>query len=194
MNARPHAIAILRRPIWIALLVGASVAFTLGFACATPFAAFAAVAVLTTGRRDALLLAGLVWIANQGVGFVALHYPWTAETLAWGGALGVVALLSVLAAEFGARVSLKLGGLVSSSIAFLCAFGAYEGLLFAASIASQSGLEAYEPMSVARIFAINAAAFVGLFAAARLSESAGLSLTAEGRAGAPKEGNYILDK
>ena len=58
-----------RRPLWIALLVGASVAFTLGFACATSLAAFAAIAALSMPRKDALLLIGLVWLANQAVGF-----------------------------------------------------------------------------------------------------------------------------
>jgi hypothetical protein len=57
-----------RRPLWIALLVAASVAFTLGFACATPLAAFAAIAALSMPRKDALLLIGLVWLANQAVG------------------------------------------------------------------------------------------------------------------------------
>jgi hypothetical protein len=60
-----------RRPLWIALLVAASVAFTLGFACATPLAAFAAIAALSMPRKDALLLIGLVWLANQAIGFQA---------------------------------------------------------------------------------------------------------------------------
>jgi hypothetical protein len=47
----------------------ASIAFSLGFACATPFAAFAAAASLIMNRRDAMLLVALVWLANQGVGF-----------------------------------------------------------------------------------------------------------------------------
>jgi hypothetical protein len=29
-------------------------------------------------RKDALLLIGLVWLANQAVGFSVLHYPLTA--------------------------------------------------------------------------------------------------------------------
>src|SRR5437667_9327199 len=68
-----------RRAVWIALLVVASAAYSLAIACATPFAAFAAIAALTVPRRDALLLIGLVWFANQAVGFGMLHYPWTAD-------------------------------------------------------------------------------------------------------------------
>ncbi|MDQ6867846.1 MAG: hypothetical protein M3178_05420 [Pseudomonadota bacterium] len=73
-----------RRPLWIALLVGASVAFSLGFACAVPLAAFAAIAALTLSRRDAFALVGAVWLANQIAGFAVHHYPVTASTLAWG--------------------------------------------------------------------------------------------------------------
>ena len=54
MHPQSYAISIgWRRPIWIALLVAASIAFTLGFACATPFAAFAAAASLTMNCRNA---------------------------------------------------------------------------------------------------------------------------------------------
>jgi hypothetical protein len=171
MHPQSHAIAIgWRRPIWIALLVAASVVFTLGFACATPLAAFAAVAALTMTRRDALLLIGLVWLANQCVGFGVLHYPWTADCLAWGVGLGIVAVLSVLGAEFGAKRFIALNRIIlASTVAFLSAFGVYEGLLFIASMIFQSGVEDYAPAIVGRIFAINAVAFIGLLAANRLN-------------------------
>lgn len=165
-----------RRPLWISLLVAASVAFTLGFACATPLAAFAALAALTMTRRDALLLIGLVWLANQSVGFGVLHYPWTEDCLAWGAGLGVVALLSVLGAEFVARRSIALNGILTLTLVFLVAFGVYEGLLFIASMTFQSGVEDYTAAIVGRIFAINAVAFLGLLAANWLSVSVGLVL------------------
>jgi hypothetical protein len=92
-----------RRPLWIALLAAASVAFTLGFACAAPLAAFAAIAALSMPRKDALLLIGLVWLANQAVGFSVLHYPWTADCFAWGIGLGIVALLATLGAAWTAE-------------------------------------------------------------------------------------------
>src|SRR6266849_5556558 len=52
-------------PLWLALLVAASAAFSFVFACATPFAAFGAAAVLTTvaARGVARRLAG----ASDGV-------------------------------------------------------------------------------------------------------------------------------
>ena len=80
----PSAPVAQRQLLWLAPLIGASVAFSLGLACATPFAAFAAAAALTLSRRDAYVLILSVWLANQFVGFTVLSYPWTASTLAWG--------------------------------------------------------------------------------------------------------------
>ncbi len=70
-------------PVWIALLVAASVAFSLGFACATPLCG------LCRNRSPddvpaqcLLLLVCLVWFANQAIGFGVLHYPLGTDTLA----------------------------------------------------------------------------------------------------------------
>ena len=163
-----------RRPVWIALPVAASVAFTLGSACATPLAAFAAIAALTMPRRDALLLVGLVWFANQAVGFSVLHYPLTPGCLAWGVGLGIVALLATLGAEWAAERFNPFGHL-ASIMAFLAAFAIYEGLLFLTSIIVQSGAEDYTAAIVGRIFAINAVAFTGLLVVNRIGVSAGVA-------------------
>lgn len=88
-----------RRPLWLSLLVAASVAFSLGFTCATPFVAFCAAAACTLSRRDAYYLTGAVWLVNQGVGFAFLNYPLTANCLAWGVGIGLSALLSTWAAR-----------------------------------------------------------------------------------------------
>jgi hypothetical protein len=128
------------------------------------------------GQWGAMLLVGLVWLANQGVGFGVLHYPWTADCLAWGVGLGIVALLSAFGAEFGAKRFIALNGIVASTVAFLSAFGVYEGLLFIASMIFQSGVEDYAPSIVERIFAINTAAFIGLLLVNRLGVSAGFVL------------------
>ncbi len=88
-----------KRPFWIAVLVAASIGFSLGFACAMPFAAIAAVAACTLPRRDAYFLTGAAWLVNQWVGFAFQHYPRDANTIAWGAALGVIALLCTVAAQ-----------------------------------------------------------------------------------------------
>jgi hypothetical protein len=103
------------------------------FSCAMPLASFAAVGALTLRRHDALVLIGAVWLANQTTGFTLLHYPLERTALAWGGALGAVALLATFAAHWVEGRLLQKNRLISSSAAFLAAFAAYEGALFAIS-------------------------------------------------------------
>src|SRR5579862_9091601 len=88
-----------RHHLWLALLIATSVGFTLGFACAVPFAAFGAIAALSLPRRDALLLTLAIWLINQIIGFGILHYPTDAMTLIWGAILAVIAVLSTMAAQ-----------------------------------------------------------------------------------------------
>lgn len=162
-----------RRPLWIALLVVASVVFSLGFACAVPLAAFAAIAALTLSRRDAFALVGAIWLANQIAGFAVHHYPVTASTLAWGAGLGAAAFLSTLAAQ-SVKGHLPQSHMAAAAAAFLAAFAVYEGSLFAISLAFASGVSNYTPSIVWRIFAINTTAFAALFLVHRLGVFAGL--------------------
>lgn len=168
----------LRRPLWASFLILASLTLSAGLSCAVPLAAFAAVASLTLGRRDAFALIGAVWLANQITGFAIHHYPLTASTLFWGAVLGFVALASTLTAQL-TKNRLAQGELADALIAFLSSFAVYEGALFAISAALGSGLSDYAPSIVARIFAINAAAFAALGLMQRLpvftSHSARLS-------------------
>ena len=69
----PSAPAGWRHLFWLALLVGASIAFSLGLACAIPFAAFAAAAALTLSRRDALVL--IVAIMRYCAVVLRLRWP-----------------------------------------------------------------------------------------------------------------------
>jgi hypothetical protein len=157
-----------RQVLWFALLFAASVAFSLGFACAVPFAAFGAIAALTLPRRGALLLAVAVWLANQVVGFACLGYPATASALAWGGAFGVVAVLTTLAAQATARRLAARGAVLVPLVAFACAFLVYEGSLFVVAATLLGGTATDTPATVARILAINATAFVGLLVLRRI--------------------------
>jgi hypothetical protein len=163
-----------RHAPWFAFLLAASVAFSLGFACAVPIAAFGAVAALTLPRWRALFLAAGVWLANQLVGFACLGYPWTASTFAWGGALCVVAVLATVAGQSVARHLDGRGAVVVSLAAFLGAFIVYEGGLFVVAATLLGGTEAYTPAIVARVLAINAAACVGLLVLHRLAIAGGL--------------------
>ena len=163
-----------RRPLWLALLAASSVAFTLGFACAVPLAAFAAAAALTLPRRDALLLIGAVWLANQVLGFAVLGYPWEAQSLAWGAALGFVALLATLAAEATAPRLARAGTAAAALASFAAAFAVYEGALFAISLATGATAD-FAPDIVAWILATNAGAMIGLMLLHRLGEIIGLA-------------------
>jgi hypothetical protein len=163
-----------RHLFWLTLLVGASVAFSLGFACATPLAAFGAVAALTLSRQDAVFLILAVWLANQLVGFTVLGYPWTANTFAWGAALGAVAILATLAGQWTAGRSADAARAVGFTATFLTAFAVYEAALFGISIALLGGTEVFTGAIQGQIFAINAAAFIGLLVLNRLAVSVGL--------------------
>jgi hypothetical protein len=158
------------------VLVAASVGLSLGFACAVPLAAFAAVAALTMNRRSALLLVFVVVLANQCVGFALLHYPFAASTLAWGCAFAFVGALAVFAAEWAYRGAALAHPIATYAAAFLAAFVAYEGGLFLVTVASSSDdLAPYAAPVVVRIFLINATAFIGLIMASRAAVAIGFA-------------------
>ena len=164
-----------RRALWLALLVAASVAFSFGFACAVPFAAFGATAALTLARRDAVLLTVAVWLANQLVGFAVLSYPWTQRTFAWGAVLGVVAVLATFAARSIARHLEGRGVVIVTLAAFAGAFIVYEGGLFIVAATLLGGTADFVPAIVAYILEINAGAFLGLMALQWVGGAIGLS-------------------
>ena len=160
--------------LWLALLVAASAAFSFVFACATPFAAFAAAAALTLSRRDALRLTVAVWLANQVLGYAVLKYPWTANSFAWGAVLGAAAVLTTVAARW---VTLRLAGRSYGVLALatlLAAFMVYEGVLFAVAVAWLGGTESFTPLIVGRIFSVNVVALIGLSALHRVGVGVGL--------------------
>jgi hypothetical protein len=163
-----------RHPLWLALLVAASVAFSLGFACAVPLAAFAAAPALTLPRADALVLVLLVWLANQLVGFSVLGYPWTVDTFAWGVVLGAVAVLATLVSQWTAARLAETARALSFTLTFLIAFAVYEAALLVVSATLLGGTEIFTGEIQGRILVINAAAFVGLLALNRLAISVGL--------------------
>jgi len=148
--------------VWVAFLTAASVALTLGFACAAPLAAFGAYAALRMSRGSGLALVASVWIASQIVGFTVLSFPLNAECAAWGAALGVSGLLA-----FAAARRLAANGMIAS---FIGAFAAYEGFLFLCTVATGADRTAYQPMEMGRVFLINAIVFAGLAVIAKLAD------------------------
>lgn len=159
-----------RRPFWLALLIASSIGFTFGFACAVPFAAFSAATALTLPKQDALILTVGVWLANQLTGFLLMSYPWDATTFAWGAALGITGLVSMLAARATALRLGHLHPLLCCTMAFLGAFIVYEASCYVSAL-TLGGVEDFTLEIQARVFAINACALIGLFAFNRVGST-----------------------
>jgi hypothetical protein len=145
------------------LLVAACVAFSFGLACAMPFVALCAVAACTLPLRDAFYVAGVGWITNQVIGFGFLHYPWTANSLAWGATIGLSALLCTLVAYWARQRLMRWHPLVGCVVAYGAAFVVFEAAL-AGSAVALGGLESFTPHILATIFGINTIAWVAFFA------------------------------
>jgi hypothetical protein len=159
--------------VWGSLLVGTTVVLTGRYACAVPFAALAALAALTSDRKSGLTLIGTIWLANQAVGFAFLNYPVEFQCIAWGFMLGISAMLSLFAARFAIAVLRGSGTFLRAGLAFVFAFGAYEGSLCAAAFIASSSEDASARAVVAEIAAINTAAFAVLFCTHRALLAAG---------------------
>ena len=106
-----------------------------------------------------------LWLVNQIAGFAILHYPWDGMTLAWGAILGVITVLSTVAAQ----ATIRRRRIVATAIAsFSAAFVVYEGGLYLVSAMIMGGTEDFASAIVGRILAINAAAFIGLLVTRQL--------------------------
>jgi len=157
----PDNLAI-RRAGWIAVLAISSIGSSVVFACATPFAALAALAALYMNRRDAFIVSGITWVANQAVGYGFLHYPHTWDSFAWGIAIGVGALIATtLAAETG-RALRPFGWMLIAPASFAAAFAGYEIALYAATAVLPSDSSAFSVAVVLYLLKVNVVAFGGL--------------------------------
>jgi hypothetical protein len=164
----------MRHHLWLAILVVATVGFTLVFACAAPFAAFGAAAALTLSRRDALVVTIALWLANQLTGFVVVGYPLTANSAAWAPALAIAAVLATLTAQWSAQRLRGTRGILRALATLVVAFGVYEVAIFLVSVTLLGGLEMYAPTIVGQVFVTNVAALVGLYGLNRLGGRLGL--------------------
>ncbi|MBW4330207.1 hypothetical protein KY084_04875 [Stakelama sp. CBK3Z-3] len=115
--------------LWIMLLTIASTLGTLALACATPFTALAALAATQMRLRDGVLLMLASWVASQAVGFCVLGYPHTTSTFLWGIALGMAAVVGVIAARFAAKRFGRNRPLFGIATAFLAATLAFQGVI-----------------------------------------------------------------
>src|SRR5262245_6521485 len=163
-----------RHQMWLALLVFATVGFSLVFACAVPFAGLAVAAAFTLSRRDALGVTLAVWLANQLVGYLILDYPRTANSFAWGAVLGITVLLTTLVARWTVLRLQTAGPVVSGLVALLAAVTFFEAGLLAVAAAGLGGTSTFAPALVARIFGVNVIALAGLAILNRIGAAAGI--------------------
>lgn len=174
-----------RRAVWIAILVLAAVGSSVVFACATPFAALAALAALYMNRRDAFIVTGITWVANQAIGFGFLHYPHSWESVAWGIAIGAGAMIATaLAAGIGNTLR-HLGLVLTLPASFAAAFAGYEIALYPATVALSSDSSAFSVPVVLYILKVNVVAFAGLLVLQYAGARIGLTPTRPSRGIAP---------
>ncbi|MEL6464389.1 MAG: hypothetical protein AAFQ58_05410 [Pseudomonadota bacterium] len=165
--------------IWMGILIATGVLFSFALACGMPFAAIGALAALMFSAREAFLLSGLGWLANQVIGFGFLDYPLDAMTFAWGAALGCSAIAAVAVARFAlSRIdtsALPLRVLIS----FAAAWAGQQGTVFVASLVLGGTSSAFAPAVVWFILWTNTVAFAGLFVAQIVGAKAGLANAAK---------------
>ncbi|MEM9440253.1 MAG: hypothetical protein AAGA73_07405 [Pseudomonadota bacterium] len=153
-----------RRWTWVLLLAGASFVFSLALACATPFAALAALGALALKKVDAFAVAILAWSINQAVGFGLLGYPTDPMTLAWGVAIGLSAVAATAAAILTVRAFAFRGLMLCAPLAWAVTLGAQQLTIYLASFLLPSNPAAFSTSVLLGIAWTNALAFVVLSA------------------------------
>ena len=160
---------------WIALITATTVLGTFVFACATPFPALGALAALHLNRRDAFVLVGVNWLANQIIGYGFLHYPTGWDSFAWGAAIGASALVATSAAMGIDRLARSWPFAAKAVAAFAVSFVVYEIAIYAPIIVLPSETSAYSWPVVLYILEVNGIAFAGLLVLQALGRAIGLT-------------------
>ena len=174
MIAQRQATSGLQRWSWIGLLAGSSVVFSTVFACATPFVALAALSALYLDRRGAAVAMIAAWVANQAVGYGLLGYPHSANSYAWGLAIGVAALLALAAGQATAPRFARHGMPATLAAAFVAAFVAYEGALYISSFWLGGSDTAFTLSIVSYILQVNLLGLAALLVVRWLAQAVGL--------------------
>lgn len=141
---------------------------SLAFACATPFAAFAALAGAMLPSSAALLVVMAAWIVNQAIGFGVLGYPMEMNTLLWGLAIGVAALAATAVSAQVPRHLPQGGRAATLTLAVIAAYAAYEIVLLAFA-PDLGGSGAFTMTIIARLGLLNVVWMLGLVAACEIA-------------------------
>ena len=148
----------------LVLLTIACALASFAFACATPFAAFAVVAAAILPLQAALVVMLAAWIVNQAIGFGALHYPFDTNTVFWGFAIGLAALIATAASKLILRSLPRSSSPVALTLALIGAYASYEVVLFAFTPAL-GGAGAFKLAIIARLGLLNLPWLIGMVAA-----------------------------
>jgi hypothetical protein len=155
-------------PLFCLLLLTAACGLaSFAFACATPFAAFAALAGAMLPLSSALLVVVAAWIVNQAIGFGVLGYQIELNTFLWGFAIGAAALIATAVSALVLRRLPTIGRPVELALTLLAAYVAYEVVLFALTPVL-GGAGAFTITIVARIGVLNVLWMIGLVLAYEL--------------------------
>ena len=147
--------------LWPVILAVAAVGGSLALTCVAPFVAFAVATAGTLRLGSALGTMVVIWLANQAVGFGALGYPCTLNTILWGLAMGAAAVLATLASSGALGRFRASPGWLRLPLAFGTAFVVYEIAIIAVSRILGSG-NVFAPALLGRLALIDAAWLGGL--------------------------------
>lgn len=150
--------------VWAAVLTLAVILGSLALSCVAPLSALAVALGATLGLRASLSAMTLVWLVNQATGFTLFHFPRTANSLGWGLAIGIAALLTVMAARVVMRWTGRWNALLRLCVALIGTIAVYQAALFAATFVL-GGRDMFSVSIVRLVAQINCAwllAIVGL--------------------------------
>ena len=165
---RLHPVEPRYAPIFcFALMTGSCALASFALACATPFAAYAVVAAAMLPLRPALLVVVGAWLVNQTIGFGAHHYPIDGGTITWGFVIGAAALAATAASAAVLRALPLNFAPLMLALALICAYAAYEFVLFAAT-PFLGGAGAFTVAIVTRLGLSNIVWLIGLVAACEI--------------------------
>ncbi len=124
-------------------------------------------------KRDGVLLMLATWIASQAVDLCVRRYPTDPNTIGWGVALGVAAVVGMLAAR-AAAVRIGGGTLVRIVTAYVVALVAFKAVILLGTLGLSGGAMAFAPRVLARERVRNGAILAGLYTLYHLLVAAGV--------------------
>lgn len=164
----------LARNLWIGAMIAASTVTTLVLACATPYPALAALAALHARRAEGIALVVAAWIAAHITSFGLLHFSVDATNIAWGAAVGIAAIGSLIAADVTAKAMPNANYVARLSAGYVAAYIGFKAVVLLSVLALDSGWAAFTPEILMRQFVRYGLILAGLLVFHRLLGLAGV--------------------